>query len=175
MLSGRSLLIIYSSSLNAPQVINLGKPLVSQHRPQFLMMPCVVNINFKILVFMFVFYTKLRVSWNQGQAFLVVQWLRICLPAPGTWVQTLLWEDPACLRVTKPGSHGYWAHVQQLLKPGHLEPVLGNERSHRGENPTPSNEEQSTLSATREKPAPSSEEQSTLSATREKPTPSNEE
>ena len=64
--------------------------------------------------------------------------------------------------------------MQQLLKPGHLEPVLGNERSHRSENPAPSNEEQSTLSATREKPAPSNEEQSTLSATREKPAHSSE-
>ena len=29
-----------------PQVINLGKPLISQHRPQFLMMSCLVNIKF---------------------------------------------------------------------------------------------------------------------------------
>ena len=25
---------------------------------------------------------------------LVVQWLRICLPMKGTWVRTLVWEDP---------------------------------------------------------------------------------
>ena len=78
---------------------------------------------------MFVFSTKLRVSWNQGQAFLVAQWLRICLAVQGTRVQTLLWEDPACLRVTKPGSHSYWGHEQQLVKPEHLEPQLGNKRS----------------------------------------------
>ena len=28
---------------------------------------------------------------------LVVQWLRICLPMQGAWVQSQLWEDPTCL------------------------------------------------------------------------------
>ena len=36
---------------------------------------------------------------------LVVQWLRIHLPMQGTWVQSLVWEDPTCLRVTKPAYH----------------------------------------------------------------------
>ena len=27
---------------------------------------------------------------------LVVQWLRIHLPMQGTWVQSLVWEDPTC-------------------------------------------------------------------------------
>ena len=35
--------------------------------------------------------------WNS----LVIQWLRIQLPMQGTWVQSLVWEDPTCLRVTK--------------------------------------------------------------------------
>ena len=38
---------------------------------------------------------------------LVVQWLRIRLPMHGTWVQSLVQEDPICLRVTKPLSHNY--------------------------------------------------------------------
>ena len=28
--------------------------------------------------------------------FLVVQWLRICLPMQGTQVRSLVWEDPTC-------------------------------------------------------------------------------
>ena len=30
------------------------------------------------------------------RAFLMVQWLRICLPIQGTWVRSLVWEDPTC-------------------------------------------------------------------------------
>ena len=35
----------------------------------------------------------------------------------------------------EPVSHNYWACMPQLLKPMHLEPVLHNKRSHRGEKP----------------------------------------
>ena len=28
---------------------------------------------------------------------LVAQWMRICLPLQGTWVWSLVWEDPTCL------------------------------------------------------------------------------
>ena len=54
----------------------------------------------------------------------------------GTRVRALVLEDPTCRRATKPvrhnywacalepTSHNYWAHVPQLLKPVHLEPVL---------------------------------------------------
>ena len=47
----------------------------------------------------------------------------------GTWVRSLVWEDPPCRGATKPmhhnywacalgsASHNYWAHVPQLLKP----------------------------------------------------------
>ena len=59
----------------------------------------------------------------------VAQWLRIHLPMQGTWVQSLVWEDPTWHGATKPMchnywvcalepvSHSYWAHVPQLLKP----------------------------------------------------------
>ena len=75
------------------------------------------------------------------------------LPMQGTWVQTLIWEDPTCHRTTKPvhhnywacalepTSHNYWAHVPQLLKPMQLEPVLCNKRSHRNEKPVHHDEE----------------------------------
>ena len=40
-------------------------------------------------------------------ASLVAQWLRICLPMPGTWVRALVWEDPPCRRAAGPVSHSY--------------------------------------------------------------------
>ena len=41
------------------------------------------------------------------RASLVAQWLRIRLPMQGTWVRTLLWEDPTCHGATKPVHHNY--------------------------------------------------------------------
>ena len=38
---------------------------------------------------------------------LVVQWLRICLPMQGTWVRSLVQEDPTCRRAAKPMCHNY--------------------------------------------------------------------
>ena len=38
---------------------------------------------------------------------LVVQWLRICLPIQGTWVQSLVQEDSTCCRTTKSIHHNY--------------------------------------------------------------------
>ena len=84
---------------------------------------------------------------------LVVQWLRIHLPVQGTWVRSLVQEDPTCRGATKPmrhnywacalepASHNYWAHEPQLLKPMCLEPMLCNKRSHCNEKPTHHNEE----------------------------------
>ena len=40
---------------------------------------------------------------------LVVQWLRIQLPMQGTWVPSLVREDPTCCEATKPMHHNYWA------------------------------------------------------------------
>ena len=65
----------------------------------------------------------------------------------GTWVRSLVREDPTCRGAAgpvrrggwacalEPGSHGCWAHVPQVLRPACLEPVLCNERGHRGEGP----------------------------------------
>ena len=87
------------------------------------------------------------------RASLMVRWLRIHLPMQGTWVLALVREDPTCRRATKPMchsywacalesvSHNYWAHMLQLLKPVHLEPVLRNKGSHRNEKPAHHNEE----------------------------------
>ena len=69
-------------------------------------------------------------DWTQGTS-LVAQWLRIRLPMQGTWVRSLVWEDPTCHGATnpmrhnywdcalEPASHNYWARVPQLLKPVH--------------------------------------------------------
>ena len=98
------------------------------------------------------------------RASLVAQWLIICLPIQGTQVRALVQEDPTCRGVTKPAchnywactlepaSHNYWAHVPQLLKPMHLEPMLHNKRRHCNEKPTHHNEEWPSLAATRESP-----------------------
>ena len=68
----------------------------------------------------------------------------------GTWVQSLVQEDPTGRWATKPASHNYWARVPQLLKPAHLKPMLRNKRSHRNEKPAVRNEEYPLLTATRE-------------------------
>ena len=38
---------------------------------------------------------------------LVVQWIKICLPMQGTWVQSLVGEDPTGHGITKPMHHKY--------------------------------------------------------------------
>ena len=45
-------------------------------------------------------------SWR---AYMVVQWLRICLPMQGKRDRALVWEDPTCRGATKPVRHNYWA------------------------------------------------------------------
>ena len=42
---------------------------------------------------------------------LVVQWIRICLPLQGPWVQSPVWEDSSSLGAAKPLCHNYWAHA----------------------------------------------------------------
>ena len=47
----------------------------------------------------------IKLSKIKYRASLVVQWLGICLPMKGTWVQALVWEDPTCHGATGPMSH----------------------------------------------------------------------
>ena len=56
---------------------------------------------------------SLKSHWG---TFLVVQWIRNCLPMQGTWVWSPVGEDPTCCGPTKPVCHNYWARVLQLLK-----------------------------------------------------------
>ena len=81
---------------------------------------------------------KNELGWG---ASLVAQWLRIQLPMQGTRVRALVREGPTCRGATKPMHHNYRAHVPQLLKPTHLEPVLHNKRSRRNEKPVHHKEE----------------------------------
>ena len=115
---------------------------------------------------------KTIIQKDTCRASLVVQWLRIRLPMQGTRVRALVREDPTCRRATKPvcrnylacvlepTSHNYRAHVPQLLKPVHLEPVLRNKRGHCNEKPAQRNEEQPPLAATRESPQAATKTQS---------------
>ena len=38
-----------------------------------------------------------------------MSWVRICLPVQGTWVGSLVWEDPTFLGATEPARHNHWA------------------------------------------------------------------
>ena len=48
---------------------------------------------------------------------MVVQWLRIYLAMQATLVGSLVWEDPTCLRTTKPMHHKERSH--RIEKPEH--------------------------------------------------------
>ena len=76
------------------------------------------------------FFFFLRVS-------LVVQWLRVHLPLQGSWVRSLVQEDPTCYGSTKPWS---------------LEAMPHNKRSHCNEKPAPHKQRVPPLTSTRESP-----------------------
>ena len=75
----------------------------------------------------------------------VVQWLRIHPPAQGTWVQSLVWEEPTGCRAAKSESHRY-------RSPHSTEPTLCTRRSHRSQKPHTSAREKPPLTTTRERP-----------------------
>ena len=51
------------------------------------------------------------------QTSLGTQWIRICLPIQGTWVRSLVQEDPTRLGAAKPVRYNTWAHEPHLLSP----------------------------------------------------------
>ena len=61
--------------------------------------------------------TEVYIQWT----FLVAQQIGIYLPMQGTWVRSLVQEDPKLCRASKPVWHNYWAALQtrepQLLSP----------------------------------------------------------
>ena len=74
-------------------------------------------------------YSNATVINSMWGASLVAQWLRIRLPMQGTWIWSLVQDDPTCRGATKPVHHNYWAcalepmslnywaHEPQLLNP----------------------------------------------------------
>ena len=65
----------------------------------------------------------------------MIQWLRIHLPMQGTWVWSLVWEDPTCCGPTKHTHHNHWACRPQVRKPMYQEPVLHSQGSHHSKRP----------------------------------------
>ena len=74
-----------------------------------------------LLKFLYIDHSSIIETWPRLKrprgASLVVQWLRLYLPMHGTWIPSLVWEDPTCCRVAKPVPHNYWAYMLPLLKP----------------------------------------------------------
>ena len=60
-------------------------------------------------------------EWISGTS-LVAQWLRLHMLTQGTWVWSLVQDDPTCCRVAKPVCHNYWALY--TMSHNTLEPVL---------------------------------------------------
>ena len=94
-----------------------------------------------MVIYILSFLTLKQRVWETS---LVAQWIRVCLPTQGTWVQSLAREDPTCLGVTNPMCHNYWAWVPRAC--------VYNKRSLCNEKPVHHNEEESHLAATRESP-----------------------
>ena len=60
-------------------------------------------------------FSQFKIKVNKKcRASLVVQWLRICLPMQGTWVQFLVWEDPTCCGAMKPMCQSHWPLLSSL-------------------------------------------------------------
>ena len=52
---------------------------------------------------------------NRRSTSLVAEWIRVHLPKQGTWVRSLVPEDPTCSWATKPVCCKYWTNAPQLL------------------------------------------------------------
>ena len=54
-------------------------------------------------------HTTVKKKLKSRGTSLEAEWLRIRLPMQGTWVWSLVQEDPTCRGATKPVHHNYWA------------------------------------------------------------------
>lgn len=75
----------------------------------------------------------------------VAQWIKIYLLTRGTWVQSLVGEDPTCHGARKPVHHNYGACA--------LEPMFHDKRNLSKEEPEHGNKLQSQLAASRQSPS----------------------
>ena len=60
---------------------------------------------------------------------LVVQWLGICLPILGSWIQSLVREDPTCHGTTKPVRHNLPDLCSRACAPQQGKPPQGEARA----------------------------------------------
>ena len=101
--------------------------------------PLTTDLSFHPAMFHSILRIYPKKQWDLCSIILGLPWLRIHLPTRETWVQSSVQEDSMCQRATNPMHHNYWslnvleptssnyrAHVLQLLKPAHLQPVLTN-------------------------------------------------
>ena len=89
---------------------------------------------------------KVKIKNDEMWLSLAVQWLRIRLPMQGTWVWSLVLENPTHHRATKPVHHNYWAcaleptsHSTEAHPPT---ACVHSTRSHCSEKPSNCDEEQ---------------------------------
>ena len=66
--------------------------------------PASHSLQILLLPYEYVVAVQNKKGWGRGTS-LVVQWLRVYLPLQGTQVQSLVREDPTCLRATQPVHH----------------------------------------------------------------------
>ena len=117
------------------------------------MMPFYIPTYSHVYNHYYVFLILCFISCNADHQFFYkmtfsgLPWLRMSLPMQGTWVPSLVWEEPTCIGATKPVRYNYWACalqptrrncwsprtlgptcrnywacMLQILKPMHLEP-----------------------------------------------------
>ena len=87
-----------------------------------LLLRCIISSvqQSDMVIYILSFLTLKQRVWETS---LVAQWISVCLPTQGTWVQSLVEEDPTYCGETKPvyhndqvdalepASHSYWAHM----------------------------------------------------------------
>ena len=78
-----------------------------RHLPSLYSLPLFQNFSFSLWANCLADSQPLWKTDIMGTSILV-QWIKICLPMQGKWVQTLIWEDTTCLGATEPMCHNYW-------------------------------------------------------------------
>ena len=78
------------------------------------------------------YFSHSKKSWGRYGFFLVVQWLRICLPMKGTRVPSLVQEDSTCCGAAKPMCPNFWdcsrAHAPEQEPPPQWEACALHQR-----------------------------------------------
>ena len=79
----------------------------------------------------------------------MAQWIGTHLPVQGTWVWSLVQEDPTGKGAAKPVYHNYWDHMPQLRKPMHPELCSAQRQTKATRSPGTVTREQPLLATTR--------------------------